>query len=312
MTTVATEQRVGPGEGEWLRAQARPSRLGRACRLLRQHTLALAGLVLLLGVVLTALAAPAIAPADPLRQSIANRLKPPLSPDRQGRVALLGTDQLGRDILSRVVWGSRLSLLIAFSGVVISCLVGSCLGLLTGYYGGWFDSAVGALVNLQLAFPLMLLALAVVALMGANLQNIIVVFALTSWPIYMRTVRSSVLALKQFEFVQAARAVGQRDLRIVFGHVLPNIISPIMVIVSFEVARLIILEAALGFLGLGIQPPTPTWGNMLADGREYIRDAWWLATFPGLAIMLTAASVNFIGDGLRDVLDPRARFREGT
>jgi peptide/nickel transport system permease protein len=277
----------------------------RAWRRLARHRLALLGLVIILAVLALALLAESLAPRSPVALQIALRLKPPGFVDpRSGQTMWLGTDHLGRDILSRIIYGSRISLMVSLPAVAMSAAIGLTLGLLAGFYRGWFDGVVMRLVDLQLAFPFILLALSIVALLGPSLRNIIVVFAITTWPVYARTTRGSVLSLREREFVQAARSVGAGDRRILWRHVLPNIVSPVLVLASFEVARMIILESALGFLGLGVQPPTPTWGNMLADGRDYIRDAWWIATFPGLAIMMTAAGVNFLGDGLRDMLDP--------
>jgi peptide/nickel transport system permease protein len=269
------------------------------------HRLALLGLIIILAVVVLAVLAERLAPRSPVALQIPLRLKPPGFVDaRSGQTMWLGTDHLGRDILSRIIYGSRISLMVSLPAVAISATIGLTLGLLAGFYRGWFDSVVMRLVDLQLAFPFILLALSIVALLGPSLRNIIIVFAITTWPVYARTTRASVLSLREREFVQAARSLGVGDRRLLWRHVLPNILSPVLVLASFEVARMIILESALGFLGLGVQPPTPTWGNMLADGRDYIRDAWWIATFPGLAIMITAAGVNFLGDGLRDLLDP--------
>jgi peptide/nickel transport system permease protein len=276
-----------------------------AWRRFARHRLALLGLVIIVAVVALSLLAESLAPRSPVALRIALRLKPPGFVDpRSGQTMWLGTDHLGRDILSRIIYGSRVSLMVSLPAVAISAAIGFTLGLLAGFYRGWFDSVVMRLVDLQLAFPFILLALSIVALLGPSLRNIIIVFAITTWPVYARTTRGSVLSLREREFVQAARSIGAGDRRILRRHVLPNVVSPVLVLGSFEVARMIILESALGFLGLGVQPPTPTWGNMLADGRDYIRDAWWIATFPGLAIMITAAGVNFLGDGLRDILDP--------
>lgn len=273
-------------------------------RIARRHPLAVIGLVLLVLIVLASILAGEISPADPIKQSIIQRLKPPMAVGSNHVRYVLGSDQLGRDILSRILYGSRISLIVSFVSVVIAAGFGSLLGLVSGYFGRWVDSLVMALVNLQLAFPFMLLALAIVAFLGASLTNLIIVFAVTGWPIYARTIRASILGIKEREFILAAEAIGASNRRILFRHLLPNVVSPLTVLASYSVAQMIILEAALGFLGLSVQPPTPTWGNMLADGRQYIQDAWWLSAFPGIAIMITAAAVNFLGDGLRDVFDP--------
>jgi peptide/nickel transport system permease protein len=277
-----------------------------------RHRLAVLGLLIMVTVAGLALLADRVAPRSPTAQQILLRLKPPGFKDpRSGRVAWLGTDHLGRDILSRIVYGSRVSLVVSLPAVAVSALLGMTLGLLAGYYRSVIETIVMRCVDLQLAFPFILLALSIVALMGPSLRNIIIVFAITTWPVYARTTRGVVLALRAQDFVQAARSLGASDHRILWRQIAPGVVSPILVLASFEVARMIILEAALGFLGLGVPPPTPTWGSMLADGRDYLRDAWWIALFPGLAIMLTAAGSNFLGDGLRDMLDPTLRNVEG-
>jgi ABC-type dipeptide/oligopeptide/nickel transport system permease subunit len=278
-------------------------------RRIARHRAALGGALIFLLVVAAAGAAAWLAPRDPLAQEVIARLQEPGWSDGSGWTAWLGTDHLGRDVLSRLVHGSRVSLLISVTSVAGSLLIGLALGLLAGFYGGPTEALIMRVTDLQLAFPFILLALAIVALLGPSLRNIIVVFVVTSWPIYTRVVRGSVLSLRELDFVTAARALGRQDLGILLRHITPNTLAPLTVIAFFEMARMIITEAALGFLGLGIQPPTATWGNMLADGRDYIRDAWWLSAFPGLAIMLTATGVNVLGDGLRDWLDPRVRHR---
>jgi peptide/nickel transport system permease protein len=274
-------------------------------RRLVRHRRAATGAVLLGLVIVSAAAAGLLAPRDPLAQEVIARLQAPGYSDGEGWTAWLGTDHVGRDILSRVIHGGRISLLISLTSVAGSLCLGFVLGLAAGFYGGPAEVLIMRLTDLQLAFPFILLALAIVALLGPSLPNIIVVFTVTSWPIYARVVRGSVLSLKALDFVSAARALGRHDLGILLRHVAPNTVAPLLVIAFFEIARMIITEAALGFLGLGVQPPTATWGNMLADGRDYIRDAWWLSAFPGLAIMVTSAGVNLLGDGLRDILDPR-------
>jgi peptide/nickel transport system permease protein len=291
-------------------AVAVPAVTGRAPRVasrrwIGRHRRTLLGAALVVTVIVSAIGAGWLAPRDPLAQEILARLQPPGWSDGDGWTAWLGTDHVGRDILSRLLYGGRISLLISLTSVAGSLAIGLVLGLVAGFYGGFLETLIMRLTDLQLAFPFILLALAIVALLGPSLVNIVVVFTVTSWPIYARVVRGSVLALKQQDFVTAARALGRAEWGILARHVAPNTVAPLTVIAFFEIARMIITEAALGFLGLGVQPPTATWGNMLADGRDYIRDAWWLSAFPGLAIMVMAAGVNLLGDGLRDILDPR-------
>jgi len=265
------------------------------------------GLVCILLVLGGAILAPRIAPYPATRVALRDRLLPPLALGRDGGHHLLGTDQLGRDVLARILYGARFSLLVATVSVVAAGALGLSAGLVTGYLGGVPDALLMRLADLQLAFPFILLAMAIIAILGPSLPNVIMVFVITSWPVYARVTRASVLVVRNQEYVEAARSLGASVGRIVFRHVLPNVSASLVVVASFEMARVIIVEAALGFLGLGVPPPTPTWGTMLADGRAYIRDAWWLSTFPGAAIMLLAAGVSFVGDALRDVLDPRTR-----
>jgi len=299
ITGTARRQREGPVQ--------RKSGLNHWRRFTR-HRLALIGLVIILSVIVAAVLAAQISPHSPYAQQLSLRLKPPGFVDpRTGQTMWLGTDYLGRDILSRLVYGSRISLTVAIPATIGATILGLWLGLLAGFYQGWIESVVMRIADLQLAFPFIVLALSIVALLGPSLENIIIVFAITSWPRFARTVRASVLSLREREFVEAARGLGARDVRVLTRHIVPNLMSPLLVLASFEVARMIILEASLGFLGLGVQPPTPTWGNMLADGRDYVSSAWWITAFPGVAIMVTAAGVNFLGDGLRDVFDPALR-----
>ncbi|MCO5220693.1 MAG: ABC transporter permease [Thermomicrobiales bacterium] len=265
----------------------------------------LLGLVIFLAIIAITIAAPLIAPRSPEQQQVTWRLKPPGSQNPDGSVNWLGTDQLGRDVLSRTVYGGRLSLVIALTSAIVAGLVGLLFGLLAGYFGGAIGVIVGRLSDLQLALPLVLVALVIVGLIGSSLRNIVLVFIVTSWPAYARMIRASTMRVKHMDFVEAGHALGARTPQILRRHIFPNVLTSLIVLASFDVSRMIQLEASLGFLGLGVQPPTPTWGNMLADGRGYLTTAWWIATFPGIAIVLTSAAVNFIGDGLRDILDPR-------
>ncbi len=255
-----------------------------------------------------ALAAPQIAPWDPGRQMLVKRLRPPVWEARGLAEHPLGTDHLGRDILSRIVYGGRISLGVGLSAVTLSGLIGVSLGLLAGFYGGRTDAFIMRVVDVFLAIPYILLAMGVVFALGPSLFNVILVMAVTRWVQFARIVRADVLSIREREFVSGARARGNRSLRLLLRHVLPNALTPIIVVATLELAFMIIYESALSFLGLGVQPPTPTWGWMLADGRNYIATAWWLATLPGLAIMLTVLAVNLLGDWLRDTLDPRLKI----
>ncbi len=286
------------------RAPARREWVAFLRRLARRRT-ALFGLVVVALVLVAALGAPWLVAWDPIEQDITHRLAPPGSQDPAGRVHVLGTDHLGRDILARIVFGARPALMVGFAAVAISGLLGMGVGLLSGYFGGRIDDVFMRLADIQLAFPFILLAIAVIGVLGSSLPVIIVVIGVSSWVVYARVVRSSVLSLREREFVQAALALGSRDGRVLLRHILPNALTPWLVVATLDMARVIVIESALSFLGLGVQPPTPTWGGMLADGRVYISTAWWLATFPGLAILFTVLGINLFGDGLRDTLDPR-------
>lgn len=274
---------------------------------LRSRT-GLVGWVVLAVFVGLAICAPLLPLDNPVRGSLTARLTPPtwtglLSPGAHP----LGTDPLGRDILSRIIYGSRATLLVAATAVILGGIVGVTLGIVAGWFGGIVDRIIMRLVDIQLAFPLLLLALLVVAALGPSLTNIILVLALTSWVRYARIIRGQVLSVREREFVQSARAIGASGVRIMVRHLLPNVLTPAFVVATLELARVIIMDAALSFLGLGIQPPAPSWGRMLAEGRTYIATAWWIVTFPGLAIVFTVLSVNLVGDWLRDYFDPRQR-----
>jgi peptide/nickel transport system permease protein len=275
-------------------------------RLGRRRT-ALFGAVVVALVVITALAAPWVSPFDPLEQSIGERLKAPGWRDQAGRAHPLGTDHLGRDILARIIHGTRPALLVGAAAVMISGVLGMITGLLAGYFGGRVDDVLMRLADIQLAFPFILLAIAVIGVLGPSLTTIIAVIGVSSWVVYARIVRGAALSLREREFVQAAQALGGGDGRILVRHILPNVFTPWLVVATLDMARVIVIESALSFLGLGVQPPAATWGGMLADGRVYISTAWWLATFPGLAILVTVLGINLLGDGLRDTLDPRLK-----
>ena len=282
----------------------RPEWLTFLRRLARRRT-ALFGACVVVAVIVTALAASVISPFDAVEQDIGNRLKPPGWQDASGARHLLGTDHLGRDLLARVIFGARPALLVGAAAVVISGILGMAMGLISGYFGGRTDDVIMRLADIQLAFPFILLAIAVIGVLGPSLPTIIAVIGVSSWVVYARVVRGAVLSLREREFVQAALALGGGDGRVVLRHILPNALTPWLVVATLDMARVIVIESALSFLGLGVQPPTPTWGGMLADGRVYISTAWWLATFPGLAILITVLGINLFGDGLRDTLDPR-------
>ena len=222
-----------------------------------------------------------------------------------GHEYLLGTDQLGRDILSRIIYGSRISLLIGLLSVVLSLPIGVGLGLLAGYFTGRLDDITMRIADVQLAFPFILLAITIAGVLGPSPRNVILILAVGGWVVYARLARGQALSLREKEFIEAARSLGGGSFRILFRHMLPNVVSPIIVVGTFGVAQMILLESSLSFLGLGVQPPTPSWGGMLNDGRPYITVAWWLTTLPGAAIMLTVLGINFVGDWLRDLLDPR-------
>ena len=264
--------------------------------------------VVMLIVVAGAAAAPWIAPHDPLMVDIRHRLVPPAWMTGGTAAHLLGTDQVGRDLLSRVIYGGRVSLIIGTSAVLISATIGVLLGLGAGYFAGRIDWTIMTLVNVMLTFPFVLLALAVIAVLGPSLMNMIIVLGVADWPLYARVIRAETLAIREREFILAGRALGMSHGRLVFGQILPNLISVIVVIATLQVARVIILESFLSFLGLGIQPPTPAWGNMLGEGRVYMLNSWWIAAFPGLAIFITTLAINLMGNALRDWLDPHMKL----
>ncbi len=271
----------------------------------RRHRLGLLGLGLVLLAVICALVGELLLAQDPLRSQLALRLRPPSwLPGADPRFPL-GTDQLGRDVLGRVVLGARVSLAVGGVTTLLAMVIGVTLGLIAGYYSGRVDAAISGLIDVQLSFPLLALAISIVAVLGPGLANLILVMGVTGWVLFARIVRAEVLSLRQREYVQAARALGAGDARILLRAVLPNVMASVTVIAAFTFAQMIIVESSLSFLGLGVQPPTPSWGGMLNDARGYLQVAWWPATFPGLALTLTVLGVNLLGDWLRDLLDPR-------
>jgi peptide/nickel transport system permease protein len=262
--------------------------------------------------VLFAALAPLIAPRDPTDQSLLLRLKPPIWLAEGEPGYILGTDEVGRDILSRMIYGAQVSLSVGLIGVLIGSVLGTVLGMLAGYFAGPVDEIIMLLADMQLAFPFILLAIAIIAVLGPDPAGsvpwkLIVIVGISGWMTYARVCRGVVLTVKEREFVQSVRALGGSDNRILFRHILPNILSPVIVLATLDLARLIILESTLSFLGLGVQPPSPSWGGMLGQGRQYLDTAWWLSTFPGLAIMLTTLAISRGGDWVRDILDPTLR-----
>jgi len=285
-----------------------PTALRGSLRRLVRLKWGMAAAAIMLVIVGSAIIAPWLAPHDPLSVNIRHRLAPPAWMDGGARSHLLGTDQIGRDLFSRVLYGGRISLVIGISAVLLSATIGVLLGLGAGYFGERVDWTIMTGVNVLLTFPFVLLALAVIAVLGPSLINMIVVLGVAGWPIYARVVRAETMAIREREFVVAGRALGMSHARIIFRQILPNLVSPIVVIATLQVAQVIVLESFLSFLGLGIQPPTPAWGNMLGEGRVYMLNSWWIAAFPGLAIFLTTLAINLMGNALRDWLDPHMKL----
>lgn len=298
-STASATTPVTPGQRRWRRWR----------RALQQDPAAIFGLSILSIILLAAILAPLIAPQDPEAVDPLKRLLPPFWVQPKGTLTyLLGTDAVGRDILSRIIYGARISLSVSLVSVILSSLVGVTLGLLAGYYGRWVDAVIMRIVDVQLAYPLILFAITIAAIFGASLRNLIIVLVIANWVTYTRIVRGEVLVRKRMQYVEAARVNGCRDGRIIGRHILPNVFSSVLVIFTLQVAFVLILESGLSFLGLGVEPTIPTWGSMLNEGRTYIMTAWWVETFPGLAIMLAVLGINMLGDWIRDVLDPQLRI----
>jgi peptide/nickel transport system permease protein len=274
--------------------------LRKLYRFLDRSWLSMLAVAIMVGFVLIGAFAPLVAPQDPNAQDLLTRLQPPLSSGH-----LLGTDALGRDVLSRLIYGTRVSLVIGFAAVALSGAIGIAVGLVSGYMGGWIDTLYMRIVDAWLAFPFLLMAIAVVAITGPGLQNIVIALVITSWVVYARLVRGEAMSLREREFVLSSRGLGASRFALMVRHILPNIMAPILVVATLELGVVIVTEASLSFLGLGADASQPSWGSMLADGRAYVTQAWWLATLPGVAIFVVVLSVNVLGDALRDALDPR-------
>ncbi len=267
------------------------------------------GLVLVVLVILVAVFAPVLSPHDPDKQNIVYRLKPPFWVEGGSMEYPLGTDSVGRDILSRVIYGSRISIFVGLAATAASALLGVSLGLIAGYLGGGTDSVISRVGDVQQAIPFLVLAIAVAAMLGPGLFNLILVLVITTWVTFFRVVRGEVLSVREEQYVLGAQSIGVSTLRIILRYILPNVAASIIVIATLLVANMIIFEASLSFLGLGVPSSVPTWGRIVADGREYIADEWWIALFPGLAILITVMGINLLGDWLREDLDPKRRNR---
>ncbi|MFF0227138.1 ABC transporter permease [Streptomyces sp. NPDC004629] len=298
---------AAPTAGPAARAKRgrRPAALGTLLR----NRLAVVALTVLALLLVAAVFAPLLAPDDPNAQDLLARLKPPAWQHGGSAAHLLGTDQLGRDMFSRVVYGTRVSLLVGAGAALLAGVIGTVVGLAAGYFGGWPDRVLMRLADVQLAFPSILLALAIVGFFGSGLWYVILVLGITGWVSYARVVRSEVMSLRSRDFVTEARAIGVTDVAIMRRHLLPNVMAPLATIGTLHVAAAIVAEASLSYLGLGVPKETVTWGSMLADGQLYLGTSWWVAVFPGIALMLTSLAVNITGDALRDVSDPKAYRR---
>ena len=305
MTNLADTIAIAPVTGSNFSRELR--RAGRSMVAAKWPLLALA---ILFVVLVVAIFGPWLSPLDPNRQNIMLRLAGPMAPGPNGATFMLGSDALGRDVLSRLLYGARVSLLVGISAILVGGTIGTVAGLLSGYFGGWIDDVIMRMGDIQLAFPFILLAIMFLVVLGPGVVNLILVLGIGQWVTYARIVRAQTLSLREKEFVEAARAMGDSTISIMFRTILPNIVAPLTVIASFNVASVILAEASLSFLGLGVPPQTPTWGSMLAQSRDQlIANRWWLAVFPGMAIVVTVLSFNISGDWLRDLLDPRLKER---
>ncbi|AIC96403.1 ABC transporter permease [Shouchella lehensis] len=297
-----------PGSQQ-LSTPIRKGRLKRWSQLLWRSKTGTVGFFIVVAVILVAAFASVLAPHDPNEINPINMLQPPMWIEGGSISHILGTDNLGRDILSRIIYGSQISLLVGIASVVVAGIIGVTIGIIAGFYGGWIDSILMRLVDSFLSIPNILFALVILSVFGPSVWTLIFVLGVTNWVNYARLVRGEVLSIKEREFVKAARSIGVKNRVIMYRHLLPNVISSFIVISTLSVATTIILEASLSFLGLGIQSPDISWGGILSDGRDYLATSWWLATFPGLAITIAVLGIIFLGDWLRDVLDPRSQTR---
>lgn len=290
-------------------ATAAPRRRPSRFRLLANDPKLWLGLGLFGAIVLVAVLAPAITAHDPLSPDLLARLGKPAWMEDGNPAYVLGADALGRDVWARIAFGARASLLVGLSATFVAALLGTALGLVSGFYGAWLDKLIMRLADVQMAFPSILLALAIMVVLGSGLFNLVVVLGVANWVLFARVIRAEVLSLREREFIQASIALGAGGPRLILVHLLPNVLGSAMILATLTLARVVIAEASLSFLNLGIPPPSPSWGSMLADGRQYLAVAWWAATFPGLALMATVIAINLLGDWLRDVLDPRLQAR---
>jgi peptide/nickel transport system permease protein len=276
---------------------------------LRRSPIGIMGTIIVSLVLILAVAGPTIAPHDPAGRNLRARFEPPGYADETGTY-ILGTDQLGRDILSRIIAGARVSVIVGVVAVIIAGSIGVIYGLIAGFVGGWLDAVMMRVADALLGIPFIILVVAISGIVGAGLTTLILILGLTGWVTYSRVIRSEVLKVREMEYVTATRAMGQREYKIMFRHILPNVISSAIILAAIQVGVTILAESSLSFLGLGVKPPTVTWGLMLADGRQYIGSAWWMTTFPGIAITISVLGVVFLGDWLRDILDPTMRGRD--
>lgn len=288
-------------ESDTKRRSSRDSEWRRGLRSLQRSPLAVLGLVIIGFLVVLAIFAPSLAPYSPTKMSLSERLSPPSS------THIFGTDDVGRDILSRVIYGSRISLRICTLVVGLTIGIGTILGIISGYWGGWIDELIMRISDVFLAFPALILAMAIAAALGPSLENVIIAMVVIWWPRYARVTRGQVLVLREIDYIVAAKAVGVHESRIIMRHILPNCVSPVLIQATLDLGEVLLTAATLSFIGFGAQPPTPEWGAMISLGRNYLRDNWWYATFPGLAILVTVIGFNLLGDAARDILDPRLR-----